>query len=113
MDESVWQKGPLYLTLPKAQWPFSWEFLDTIPEQELRRSKALFNLLVTTDRSCALGSRLTELVLDIMQRTNSYAKSFNVTARVLKAIFDQDRSRISKDLTVKDITVAKLAQFMV
>ena len=66
MDESVWQKGPLYLTLPKCQWPFSRDFLDMIPEQELRRPKALFNSLIATDTSCGLVTKLTDIVLGIM-----------------------------------------------
>ena len=43
MDDSIWQNGPAYLTLPKTQWPFSRDFLDTVPDSELRAPRAAFN----------------------------------------------------------------------
>ena len=46
-EDSIWQAGPAYLQLLKEHWPFSWDFADNIPEKELRRPKAIFNLAVT------------------------------------------------------------------
>ena len=37
----------------------------------------------------------------------------NVTARLLKGVFDGNRDRISEALTVRDIQVARLVQFIV
>ena len=42
-DNSVWQQGPSYLALNKEYWPFSRDFLDMVPEQELRKPKAMLN----------------------------------------------------------------------
>ena len=44
LEESVWQSGPVYLSRPREEWPFTRDFLDHVPEQELRSSKAIFNV---------------------------------------------------------------------
>ena len=43
MQHSPWQRGPDFLYLPRTDWPMSREFLNYIPEQELRSSRAVFN----------------------------------------------------------------------
>ena len=86
MNDSVWQCGPKYLTLDRDQWPFSRNFLDVIPEQELRRPKAFFNLAVSGSWTCLLGERLSSLVMSVMHRSNSYAKTAHVTARLITSI---------------------------
>ena len=58
---SVWQDGPDYLRLPREAWPFSREFLDKVPDQEMRVPKALFNSIVVKGWKCRLGIKLTEL----------------------------------------------------
>ena len=42
---SIWQSGPAYLSLPREQWPFSRQFLDSVPEEEMRAPKAEFNMV--------------------------------------------------------------------
>ena len=44
-EGSVWQDGPAYLRLDRKDWPFSRDFLDVVPDQELRAPKATFNLM--------------------------------------------------------------------
>ena len=100
-EDSVWQAGPHYLKLDRNMWPFSRDFIDILPEQELRRPKALFNLAVMNEWECLLGKRLSQLVVSVMHRSNSYVKTVHVTARLLKAQFDQDRSKIQEALTVR------------
>ena len=112
-EDSVWQAGPHYLKLDRSMWPFSRDFIDMLPEQELRRPKALFNLVAMGDWECLLGKELSQLVVSVMHRSNSYVKTVHVTARLLKAQFDQDRSKIQEALTVRDIKLGKLVQFMV
>ena len=51
--------------------------------------------------------------MEIMEKSNCYQKTVHVTARFLKAVWDQDRDRIGEALTVDDILVAKVAQFQV
>ena len=48
-----------------------------------------------------------------MDRSNCLAKTVNVTARLLKCYMDSDRDKVVEGLTVVDIKVARLAQFMV
>ena len=43
-EDSVWQTGPHYLSLPRKDWPFSRNFLDRVPEQESRLPKATYNM---------------------------------------------------------------------
>ena len=112
-DGSVWQRGPDYLTLEKDEWPFSSQFLDAVPDQELRKPKAFFNVAVTGTWVSSLGSKLSKLIADVMCRSNSYDKTVNVTARLLKSLFDQNRERIQVTLEVRNIKLAKLVQFLV
>ena len=101
------------MTLPRNQWLFSREFLDILPEHEMRRPKAMFDLAVTGAWSSRLRHKLTTLVLQVTARSNCYPKTVHVTARLLKCIFDQNRDRIAEGLTVRDIQLAKVVQFMV
>ena len=115
MDDSVWQLGPTYLTLPKEDWPFSRDFMDSIPEQELRKPRAMFNLASAgTDMwTCGLGPKITDMVLHVMRMSNCYSKTVSITARLMKGIFSQDRSKITECLTVRDLKMARRVQFMV
>ena len=56
--------------------------------------------MVTEKGKSKLGDRFTQLVVDVMERSNCYSKTVNVTARLLKCLFDHDRSRIMDSLTV-------------
>ena len=93
-EGSVWQGGPSYLALPRTEWPFSRNFLDCVPDQELRTSKATFNLADPKLWASVLGARLDSLVTLVMERSNCYAKTVNVTARLLKCLFAMDLSLI-------------------
>ena len=53
--DSIWQSGPDYLSLPRYNWPFSREFLDYMPEQELRSPKAAFNKVGMSPWQSPLG----------------------------------------------------------
>ena len=70
-------------------------------------------MIATADWNCLLGSKLTGLIQDIMLRSNCYSKTVNVTARMLKCIFTQDRNSMRSVLTTTDIQTARIAQFMV
>ena len=112
-EGSVWQDGPSYLRLDRKDWPFSRDFLDVVPDQELRAPKATFNLASSGVWKSPLGSKLTRILMDIMDKSNCYQKTVHVTARFLKSVWDQDRGRIREALTVDDILVARIAQFQV
>ena len=48
-----------------------------------------------------------------MERSNSYGKTVNVTARLLRCLFSSDKERISEPITAQDVQVARLVQFIV
>ena len=112
-EGSLWQIGPAYLTLPRDQWSFSRDFIDAVPVEELRAPRAAFAALQGEPWVCCLGAKLSDLVEDIMNRSNSYAKTVYVTARVLKGVISMSRSKVEEPLTVSDIAAARKAQFMV
>ena len=103
---SIWQNGPDYLSLPRESWPFSRDFLDQVPEQELRAPKAAFNAANPVLQNRFLGPELTRLASKVMNSTYSLSKATNVMARLLQASFRGDRERIQEPLTVPDIKVA-------
>ena len=111
-DDSTWQRGPAYLSLPREQWPFSRDFIDIVPESELRSPKAAFNAAVVEPWKNPLESRLSAVVLTVMSRSNCLAKTTHVTARLLKCYFGHSQDKISEPLTVDDIKVARLVQFI-
>ena len=74
-DGSIWQSGPPYLLLPREQWPFSRDFLDYVPTEELRSPKAVFGLAGSEPWISPLGAKLTSILEDVMLRTNRYSKS--------------------------------------
>jgi len=114
--ESIWQRGPAYLTLPREQWPFSRQFRDTVPEEEMRAPKAEFNLAMAVP---GLGDMelkdmgVTRMVEEIMYQYNSWEKSVRATARLMKGLICDDRAKIVRNLTVKDLKVARSIQFAV
>ena len=110
---STWQNGPDYLSHSRVDWPFSRTFLDFIPEQELRSSKAAFNSADVKTWQCSLGPKLSNLIEQVMLRSNCLSKVTNVTARLLKCLFGMDRSLVQKPLTVEDIDVARKVLFIV
>ena len=93
-EGSTWQNGPDYLRLPRYNWPFSREFLDVLPDSEMRAPRAAFKLVATAPWECCLGTKLSGLISDIMLRSNCYSKTTNVIARLLKGTISQDRDRI-------------------
>ena len=110
---SIWQSGPAYLKDSKELWPFSREFLDILPAQELRTPKAWFNVANVGQDSFIGSFKLTSIVEEIMSRSNSWPKTIGVTARILKALFNSDRLAIQESLSVKDLEVAKMVQYAV
>ena len=80
--ESVWQTGPAYLYLPKEQWPFSRNFLDHIPEQELRVSKAVFNNTYVESWQCILGPKLSALAFQVMDKSNCLSNCHGTIAQM-------------------------------
>ena len=84
-----------------------------MPDQELRAPRAVFNTLNPKSWHSYLGKKLDDIVTQIMEVSNCYEKTTNVTARVLKGIFSLDREKMRENLTVEDIQIARIAQFMV
>ena len=113
MEGSIWQNGPAYLALSKEHWPFSRDFLDLVPDTELRAPRAAFNAAVLIASECLLGNRITSIVETVMERSNCLSKTIHVTARLMKCYFDQSRDRVKDPLTVEDIKTAQLLQFIV
>ena len=113
LEGTVWQNGPSYLSLPKDQWPFSREFMDILPAEEMRAPRAAFMFNATEPWVSCLGVKLSTVVEEIMLRSNCLGKTVNVTARVIKALFDGCRDKIEESLNVDDIAVARKVQFIV
>ena len=109
---SIWQSGPNFLSLARSEWPLSREFLDLVPQSELRSSKAIFNSVGTEAWRCALGPKLEKLVRQVMERSNCLSKVTNVVARILKCLFSTDREKIKESLSVRDIEAAARALFI-
>ena len=84
-----------------------------VPEQELRRPKAMFNLNVTEVLKTGPGHKLFDIITEIMTRSNCYAKTVRVTARILKCMFDRVKDRITDIMTVRDLKLARMMQFVV
>ena len=55
LEGTVWQNGPSYLSLPKDQWPFSREFMDILPAEEMRAPRAAFMFNATEPWVSCLG----------------------------------------------------------
>ena len=112
-EQSTWQSGPSYLALPMEHWPFSRNFLDRIPDQELRSPKAIFNMVDSRPWISRLGTDIDRMVNQIMERSSCYQKTTCVTARLLKCLFSRDKERIKEPLTAQDLKVARLVQFII
>ena len=87
MQHSPWQRGPDFLYLPRTDWPMSREFLNYIPEQELRNSRAVFNAVSVDGCDGVLEPKLMLIITQVMDRSNCLEKVINVTARLLKCLF--------------------------
>ena len=111
-ENSIWQGGPSYLSLPREQWPFSRDFIDTVPDSELRSPKAVFNAATVEPWKNLLAERLSSIVLLVMERSNCLAKTVHVAARLLKCYFNRSQEKIGDTLTVHDIKVAHMVQFI-
>ena len=114
-EGGVWQDGPHYLSLPREQWPFSREFRDIVPEQELRKPKAVFNAVSTLGGSvpALIEGIIFKMVERVMESSTHWQKTVFATARMLKGIICQDREKIRSGLTVRNIKVARAMQFVV
>ena len=110
-EGSTWQTGPAYLYLPKSEWPFSRDFLDCVPEQEMRTPKAVFNSLDAVPWKSVIGPSLEDLANQVMSRSNCLAKVISVMSRLLKCLFSFDRNRIREVPTVEDLKTANLVLF--
>ena len=110
-EGSIWQNGPAYLSLPREQWPFSREFLDIVPEEEMRVPKAVFNMVETVSGVSDMGVAM--MVRKVMDSSNKWEKTVNVTARLVRGLLAMNRGRITDPLTVKDIQSARILQFLV
>ena len=106
MQGSMWQNSPDYLLLPRTEWPLSRNFLDYVPDQELRTSRAVFNVTCVDEVEGALGAKFWQLMSQVMDRSNCLDKVVNVTARLLKCLFGSDRNIIKEPLQVRDISAA-------
>ena len=112
-EGSIWQSGPAYLALPKDQWPFSRQFLDAVPQEELRAPKAAFNLAKTKFGVGDLSLGVMQMVVKVMEKSNNWAKTVHVTARLFRGLLTMSREKIKDPLTVKEIQVARTMQFVV
>jgi len=113
---SIWQSGPAYLTLPRDQWPFSRQFLDTMPEEEMRAPKAEFNLAKAVPGVGEIGlgdMGIAGMIMKVMNQCNNWDRTVMVTARLVKGLLCTDRNKIYLAPTVKDIKLAKTLQFAV
>ena len=70
-ESSIWQSGPSYLTLSRDHWPFNREFIDLLPENELRAPRAAFSAVMFSKLTNLCGSRLIKIIVDVMERSNS------------------------------------------
>ena len=75
---SIWQDDPRFLSLPRSEWPLSRDFLDSVPQSEMRTPKAIFNSVGVARWSCALGPKLERMVLQVIDRSNCLQKVTNV-----------------------------------
>ena len=66
---TIGQSGPAYLTLPREQWLFSRQSMDTVQGDEMRPPKAEFNLAVVE-----VGNR------EAMTKSNNLDKTVRVMA---------------------------------
>ena len=113
---SIWQSGPAYLSLPREQWPFSRQFLDSVPVEEMRAPKAEFNLVAAVPGVGDKGLNdmgLTGMIREVMSKSNNWDKTVRVTARLFKGLICANRDKVLNALTVKDMKVAKSLQFAV
>ena len=99
---TIGQSGPAYLTLPREQWLFSRQSMDTVPGDEMRPPKAEFNLAVVE-----VGNR------EAMTKSNNLDKTVRVMAWLFEGLICADRDKVHNALTVKDNKVAKTLQFAV
>ena len=111
-EESIWQSGPAYLSLPREQWPFSREFLDVVPAEELRASKAAFNMAEAVFGVGDFNLGVMSLIRKIMEKSNNWGKTVHVTARVCRGLLANSRERIRDPLNVKEIQTARILQFV-
>ena len=112
-DGSIWQSGPAYLSLPREQWPFSRQFLDAVPVEELRAPKAVFNMAEAVFGVGDLDLGVMEMARKVMEKSNNWGKTVNVTARLFRGLLAMKRDRINDPLTVKEIQTARTLQFVV
>ena len=102
----IWQGGPAYLSRGKEDWPFTREFIDYVPEHEMRTPKAVFNLAEPETWKSPLGEKIDKVVCRVMELSNCLDKTVNVTARILKCMLKGDRNLISSGYQAcKDCTV--------
>ena len=80
MQESIWQSGPHFLSLPRLEWPLSRDFLDLVPQSKMRTPKATFGSVGVGTWNSALGPKLERLILQVMERSNCLRKVINVVA---------------------------------
>ena len=88
--ESIWQKGPLFLSWRRELWPTTRDFIKVdLPDNEVRIAKS--NTLASVKMICAaanvkLASGVTvwSRVLEVMEYSNSLHKVKRILARVLR-----------------------------
>ena len=87
--------------------------MDAVPDSELLLPRAAFSKLTMKVCEELLGERLPLMVTTVMERSNCYEKTVNVTARLLKCHFSASTDRIRNCLTVLDIQAERIMHFIV
>ena len=111
---SVWQNGPAYLARPRAEWPFSRDFLNEVPASEMRDKKVVINGITALNREVKVlegNDSLGKLVIQVMNRYNKWELTVNITARLLRAHFTKDRARIEDPVQPQQLQAAKMLKF--
>ena len=89
-EGSLWQTGPKFLSLPRADWPLSRKFRDLVPVEELRVIR------VNCTRVIPPEGNMARILGQVLESSNNLGKVLGVTARLLKAWCQKNRGSISK-----------------
>ena len=111
---SVWQDGPEFLRKKREHWPFSIDFLPTLPAEERRKrfvDISVLNTLVINNTKGAAhnivnGVRMLDSVRRIAAKYTDLTRATAVLARVYRASRLFDRAEI-QDVENQDLNAAK------
>ena len=103
-ESSVWQAGPVFLRLPRQEWPLSFAHNNQVPLAELRSKKVVSALLSQSSKQQMDRVRL--LVNYCLER-GKYERAARTLARIVRAVLLQDRDSINTRLEPRVVEAAK------